>query len=211
MAIFTDATEKTLAYATPGEPYEIEIMPMSQGLRVVVPREGNLAYVASPGSQLVAVVTIIVGAFITMRLLRPFLPNVHSPFLVLVAAVPTIAIQMIVKSLLRRGRCGQPLVITIMSDEVLIDHPGLLKRRRTLRRNGIKDVSLVNPDRGKASARFTRFVRMTIADGDASNSCRTITFCRARDELEQARVVTALRRALGLPADTAYLDLLKSV
>jgi hypothetical protein len=202
IATFSDDTGNTLTYATPGEPYEIEITPMSQGVRVVVPREADQVSTSGDGSQFLTTLMIVIGAWLIVCLLRPLLPHVRSPLIVFVGVVPAAVIQMVVTSFLRRGRRGQPLVVTVMGDDVLIDHPGLLKPRRVLRRDSITDVSIVDPDRGRSSARYTRAVRMTFLDGaGAPGSCGTITFCRFRDEIEQTRVVTALREAVGLSVD----------
>jgi hypothetical protein len=181
-----------IAYEVPGQPYEIEIQPLPDGVRVVVPRAGDRA--VSEMALWVIPVHVLIGVAacgVIFSLPRRTISS-HFLMVVLVPLACVASIQVLAVNLIRRWRGGQPAVVVVARDRLWINHPARLLRRRTWPRGAVIDVS-VDRRKGEGGAVEEQFVRITRKGG------RSVTFCHGRDTVELARVVSALREVLALP------------
>jgi hypothetical protein len=191
-----------LTYEVAGRPYEIEIEQTADGLRVVVPEEGNRADVVF-GPWMVGL-TVLAFSVLRHSLGLKWIGQGGrslSRSLMLMAAFavgPALLAGIGSMAILRRWRGGKPLIIQVDGRNVRIDHPALLIRRRCWRRERVTEV-IVDCTKGKGGEVIQHFVRMRVG-------ARSVTFCYGRDGIEMRRVVTVLRNALGMPAlpDSAF-------
>jgi len=167
-----------LTYEAAGHPYEIEIEQSPDRLTVVVPR----VEIRVMGSEWF--VPMVIAAFIGGLLLPGNLPILVIPGTFVLAVVGSVV--------LGRLRQGQTLRIEVTPDHVHLNHPGLIVRSRTWRRDAITNV-YVDAAKDRQENVMEYFIRFE------KRGARSVAFCHGRDMSEMKLVVAALRQALGLP------------